>query len=46
MELIIIAAGIILGALAIALLLRISDNADHRRALDDFHRDLFDPRED
>ena len=46
MELAVIAAAILLGALALALLIRLTEDADHARALEDFHRELHDPMED
>lgn len=45
-QLIVIAAAILLGALALALLIRLTEDADHARALEDFRRELNDPMED
>lgn len=45
-ELIVISLAVLLGATALVWLLHLGAEADHRQALEDFERDLFDPRED
>lgn len=46
MELIVLSVAILLGAAALVFAFHLAETADHQRALDDFHRDLYDPKDD